>query len=53
MLASAEPLKDTEPDTSPVSEIVRVVSSADAVEALPINGAVTAANCTDDEVPTA
>ena len=52
MLASAEPLNDTEPETSPVSEIVRDVSSVDAVEALPITGAVTAAKVTDALVPT-
>ena len=46
-------MNETEPLTSPPKEIVRGFSRVVAVEALPINGAVTAANCTDDEVPTA
>ena len=55
--AFAEPLNDTEPVTSPVSSIVRDVARVVAVSAfpvtLPISGAVTAANCTEAEVPTA
>jgi len=51
--ASAEPLKETEPVTSPVRDIVLAVRSCDAVSAFPTNGAVTAAKVTDDEVETA
>ena len=57
MLASEEPLNDTEPDTSPVSEMVRDVSSVVAVEELPVTSptrsAVTFAKVTEAEVPTA
>ena len=51
------PLKETEPETSPLSAITLAVCSAVAVSALPvtfpISGAVTAANWTDEDVPTA
>ena len=53
IVTSDEPLNETEPLTSPPREIVRAFSRVVAVEALPTNGAVTAANCTDEEVPTA
>ena len=48
-----EPLNETEPDKSPPSEIVRAFCNIVAVDALPISGAVTAANVTDDDVETA
>ena len=57
MLASEDPLNDTEPDTSPVSEMVRDVSSVVAVDELPVTSptksAVTFAKVTEADVPTA
>jgi hypothetical protein len=44
IVAFVEPSNDTEPETSPLREIVRAFSRVVAVEELPINGAVTAAN---------
>ena len=53
MFMFCEPSKVAEPETSPLTWIVRAVCKALAVLALPITPAVTAANVTDEEVPTA
>ena len=47
-----EPLKETEPETSPESEIVLAVCNVEAVEAFPVSGEVTFAKVTDEDVST-
>ena len=53
MVTSEEPSNEAEPLKSPPKEIARDAARAVAVDAFPTSGAVTAANVTEEDVPTA